>query len=193
MTLNRKLLRELELNDETIERILAAHTEAVDALCAERDAAQKAAEALGETAAERDALREAAATHQQEAERLRGEFALFREQVHAERTAEGRASAIREALRHAGANELALPLLAQAVKTTEEDWDGVALREGADVLSPVIGQYGAFFSQPVPIPTDRVSPPLDGSALSREDVRAMSPEEINQNWHQVRSALMLHE
>lgn len=193
MTLTRKLLRELELNDETIERILAAHTEAVDALCIERDEARQAAAALEQTTAERDALRETAANHQQEAERLRGEFELFRQQVHAERTAEGRESAIREALRRAGANELALPLLAQAVKTDEADWDGVALREGADVLSPVIRQYGAFFSQPVPIPNDRVSPPLDGSALSREDVRVMSAEEINRNWHQVRSALMLHD
>ena len=99
-------------------------------------------------------------------------------------------TAIREALRSAGANELALPLLAQAVQTTESDWDGTALRETADVLTPVLEQYGAFFSHPIPIPTDPVSPPLDGSALSREDIRIMSAEEINRNWSQVSSALM---
>ncbi len=190
MSLTRRLLRELELNDEAIEQIIAAHAETVDALRSERDEARSAAAALEQTAAERDELREAAATHQQEAQRLQAEFDLYRRQVETERTAEGRANAIREALRSAGANELALPLLAQAVQTAESDWDGTALRENADVLSPVIQQYGAFFSQPIPIPTDRVSPPLDGSALSREDVRVMSAEEINRNWSQVRSALM---
>lgn len=193
MTLTRKLLRELELNDEAIEHILAAHTEAVDALCSERDEARQAAAALEQAAAERDALRETAANHQQEAERLRSEFDLYRRQVDEERTAQGRKSAIREALRKAGANELALPLLAQAVSTTEADWDGAELRMGADVISPVVRQYGAFFAQPIPLPTDRCSPPLDGSALTREDVRGMSAEEINRNWSQVRSALNQHE
>ena len=37
------------------------------------------------------------------------------------------------------------------------------------------------------------APPLDGSALTREDVRGMSAEEINRNWSQVRSALNQHE
>jgi len=190
MSLTRRLLRELALNDDAIERIIAAHVETVDALRSERDEARSAAAALEQTAAERDELHEAAMTHQQEAQRLQAEYEMYRHQVETERTAQGRANAIREALRSAGANELALPLLAQAVQTTESDWDGTALRETADVLTPVLEQYGAFFSHPIPIPTDPVSPPLDGSALSREDIRIMSAEEINRNWSQVSSALM---
>ncbi|MBE5795822.1 MAG: hypothetical protein E7327_00405 [Clostridiales bacterium] len=190
MSLTRKLLRELQLTDESIERIIAAHAETVQALKAERDEALASAAAHEQTASERDRFREEAGAFQQEADQLRTELETFRQQVHTERTAQGRADAICELLRRAGANEQALPLLARAVQTTEEDWNGTELRADADVISPVVSQYGAFFSSPVPIPTDRVSPPLDGSALSPDDVRLMSPEEINRNWSQVRSALM---
>ena len=38
MSLTRRLLKELELNDETIERIIEAHAETVDALRAEANA-----------------------------------------------------------------------------------------------------------------------------------------------------------
>ena len=39
MSLTRKLLKELELNEDAVERIIAAHVETVDALRQERDAA----------------------------------------------------------------------------------------------------------------------------------------------------------
>lgn len=132
MSLTRRLLRELALNDDAIERIIAAHAETVDALRSERDEARSAAAALEQTAAERDDLREAAATHQQEAQRLQAEYEMYRHQVETERTAQGRASAIREALRSAGANELALPLLALACGSTSMTFAGLSLAPGKE-------------------------------------------------------------
>ncbi|MBQ7850197.1 MAG: hypothetical protein IJ343_10775 [Clostridia bacterium] len=192
MALTRRLLKELELNDETIGRIIAAHAETVDALRAELDAARTAAASNDGAAAERDALREAAANHQQEAERLRSEYEAYRQSVAAERTQQTRQAFLRAALSRAGANEQALSLLARAIETTDDDWDGDALRDERTVLSPIREQYAAFFSAPRPLPTDRVSPPLNGHILTREDVRRMSAEEINRNWSQVCSALHHH-
>lgn len=189
MSLTRRLLKELELNDYAIDRIIAAHTETVDALRTERDAAVAAANALEQAASERDALREAAATHQQEAERLRTEYDAYRREVDAARTAVQRQAALHDALARAGANEQAIPLLEKAITTTDDDWDGAALRDEAAVLSPIREQYGAFFTQVQQLPTAPISPPLDGSALTFEDVRCMSAEEINRNWSQVCSAL----
>lgn len=39
----------------------------------------------------------------------------------------------------------------------------------------------------VPVPS--ATPPLGGRALTREDVRDMSPEEINRRWAEVRALL----
>lgn len=168
MALTRRLLKDMELNDETIERIIAAHAETVTALQAQ------------------------AAGHENEAQRIQGELDAFRRQVESERTGMLREQALQAALRRAGANEHAVPLLARTLETREDDWDGDRLRDEGAFLSPVRAQYAAFFSQPQPIPTDRIAPPLDGGMLSLEDVRRMSAEEINRNWSQVCSALHPH-
>ena len=190
MSLTRKLLREMELTDEAIGRILAAHHEAVDALTLQRDDALAAAADHEQTVAERDVLRTEAAAHHAEAERLRTELEDFRQQVHQERTEASRRAALHEALLHAGANEQAIPLLAQAVRTSEEDWAGAVLLDAQHTLAPVIRDYAGFFSSPVPLPTERITPPLHPTGtLTHEDLKAMTAEEINQNWLQVRSAL----
>ena len=134
MSLTRKLLKELELNEEAIERIIAAHADTVDALRTERDAALAAVSAREDAAAERDALRQAAANHLQEAERLRNEYDDYRRQVEGERTAARREAVLRSALSRAGANEQAIPLLAKAVVTAEEDWENDALRDEAAAI-----------------------------------------------------------
>lgn len=187
MSLTRRLLKDMELNDEAIERIIAAHAATVDALREEQRAAVTAAQ--NESSAECEALRTAADEHRQEAERIRQEYDAFRRATEAAQTAQAREQALCAALRRSGANELAVPLLAKAVSTTEADWDGAALRDEHAALEGVLTQYSAFFAQPVPLPTDRISPPLDSSRLTREDVRCMSAEEINRNWSQVCSAL----
>jgi len=189
MSLTRKLLKELELNDEAIERIIAAHAATVNALQTERDEALAASAALEATAAERDELRLAAQTHLQEADRLRNDFDRYRQQVEQERFASLRQQALHEALSRAGANAHVIPLLAGAVQTADADWDGATLRDEQTVLAPVISQYAGLFGQETAVPTDRCTPPLDGSALTREDVRCMSPEEINRNWSTVCTAL----
>lgn len=189
MSLTRKLLKELELNEEAIERIIAAHADTVDALRTERDAALAAVSAREDAAAERDALRQAAANHLQEAERLRNEYDDYRRQVEGERTAARREAVLRSALSRAGANEQAIPLLAKAVVTAEEDWENDALRDEAAALAAVRETYAAFFAQPQPLPTDSFSPPLEGGRLTCEEIRRMSAEEINRNWTQVQDAL----
>lgn len=191
MSLTRKLLRELELSDNAIERIIAAHAESIDALRTERDEARTALAQHEQAVSERDALREEAAAHQADAQRLRTELDAFRQQVSAERTRAVRHSALCQALSRAGANPHAVPLLAQAVTTTDEDWNEDRLLDEEAVLHAVREQYAPFFAKPRQLPTDRITPPLQpGGDLSREDVQRMSAEEINRHWPQVRSALM---
>ena len=86
MSLTRRLLKELELNEDAVERIIAAHVETVDALRQERDAALTAGEAqLAETAAARE------------------ELSACRAQYDRERHAQARRAALAEALREINA------------------------------------------------------------------------------------------
>lgn len=132
---------------------------------------------------------EAVGVHREAAERIRSEFDAYRQAAEAEHTNQQRQSVIREALVRAGANAQAIDLLAMAVTTAEDDWEGGALRDEAAALAPVRERYAAFFAAPVPLPTETVAPPLEGTTLTLADVRGMSADEINENWSLICAAL----
>ena len=73
MSLTRQLLKDLQLSDEAIEQVIAAHIETVNALKAERDAAS----------AELEALR---ATADQSTAEVQAAFDAYRTQVETDRT-----------------------------------------------------------------------------------------------------------
>lgn len=192
MSLTRKLLKELELTDAAIERIIAAHVDTVDALRQERDEARAAASDRDDLAAQRDALRQEAEEHRSIAQALRTEYDAYRLQVTQERTATARQDTLHAALLRSGANPQAVPLLAQAIRTSEEDWDEASLRDEAAVIQPLRAQFSEFFAVPRALPTDRVTPPVPtGGILTPADIRRMSPADVNRHWEQVRSALTM--
>ena len=172
MSLTRKLLKELELNDAAIERIIAAHVETVDALRQERDAAQAQRDAQqGETAA------------------LQAEYTAYRGQVEEAQRLSARREALAQALTAQGANPNALPLLLDAIALPEEAWQDNKLADAA-ALQPWRAKYGALFTVKKPVPVTKVRPPLQGGGLlTHADVKRMSANDINRNWSAVRSAL----
>ena len=166
MSLTRKLLKELELNENTIERIIAAHVETVDALKQERDARE------GENAA------------------IQAEYAAYRAQVEEERRSAVRREALTQALVAQGANPQALPLLLDAITLPEEAWQGGALADAAAALQPFRAKYAPLFTVKSPIPVRKVRPPVAGGGLlTSADVRRMSAGDINRHWSAVKTAL----
>ena len=183
MSLTRKLLRELNLEDGQIERIILAHMETVDAVRQERDALHQERDALRTQIAELTPHRDAAA-------RIQADFDAYRAQVDADRLASARQASLRAALLDAGANPLTVDLLAAASPLPEDAFDGGTLRDPAAALAPLRDRYGALFAQPVALPTPRLAPPADVAApLSRDDVARMSEQEILANWGTVQAAL----
>lgn len=176
MSLTRKLLRELNLEDGQIERIILAHMETVDALREERDALRTQ---IADLTPHRDA-----------AARIQADFDAYRAQVDADRLASARQASLRSALLTAGANPQTVDLLAAATPLPDEAFDGDALRDPAAALVPIRERYAALFAQPVALPTPRLAPPADAAApLSRDDVARMSEQEILANWGTVQAAL----
>lgn len=173
MSLTRKLLKELELTDTAIERIIAAHVDTVDALRQERDAALAQSEASqGETAA------------------VQAEYAAYRTQVDEAQHASARRSALSAALTEQGANPQALPLLLDAITLPEEAWTGDALTDAPAALQPWRAKYSALFSAKSPVPVTKVRPPIHGGGLlTHADVKRMSADDINRHWSAVKCAL----
>ena len=173
MSLTRKLLKDLELNDAAIERIIAAHVETVDALRQERDAAQAQRDAQqGETAA------------------IQAEYTAYRGQVEEARHLSARREALTHALTAQGANPNALPLLLDAISLPEEAWQDDKLSNASEALQPWRAKYGALFAVKNPVPVRKVRPPVQGGGLlTPADVKRMSASDINRNWSAVKTAL----
>ena len=190
MSLTRKLLKELELNEDAVERIIAAHVETVDALRQERDSALARATAVESTVQERDKLRALAEERLNEAASARDELTAYRAQVEQERHQASRRSALAQALTAQGANASALPLLLDSIALPEEDWEGNTLRSAEAALQPYRAKYSALFSVKSPIPVTKVAPPVtSGGILTPADIKRMSANDINRNWNAVKTAL----
>lgn len=177
MSLTRQLLKDLQLSDESIEQIIAAHIETVNALKAERDAAANELEALR------------AASGQSAAE-VQAAFDAYRAKVEADQDTAKALKLIRLAMLQAGCNEKAIDLLIQAVDPAELKLENGSLKNGAAIIAELRSKYAAFFAQPVRMAAPTIQPPIPtGGALTREDISRMSAEEINRNWNAVKSVL----
>ena len=190
MSLTRKLLKELELTDSAIERIIAAHVETVDTLRQERDAALSAAADRDEIFREREELRTQSEAHLSDLLRVQTEYTAYRAQVDEAQHRETRRAALADALARAGANADAIPLMVDALPLGRDDWNSNALADEGSVIARAQAQYAPLFARHQKLPTRRVAPPGDaGGALSHEDLKRMSATDINRNWTAVRQAL----
>ena len=173
MSLTRKLLKEMELDPNAIERIIAAHAETVDAL------KQESAAVTGQLTAARE-----------ESAALQADYTAYRTQVEENKRTAARHAALSAALTEAGANPQALPLLLDAIRLPEEAWQDDTLPNPAEALHPWLTKYAALFQVKSPLPVTRVAPPIHtGGLLTPADVKRMSAEDINKHWSAVKSAL----
>lgn len=183
MSLTRKLLKELNLPEEAIERIIDAHVATTDALKTERDALRTDLTAAQAQLADLTPRAESAA-------RLEADFTAYREKTAADFLALARQSTLRAALLHAGANPQAVDLLAAAATPPADAWDGARLADPALAIDPLREQYSTLFQRPMALPTPRLAPPADTQGLlTRADVSKMSEQDILANWSAVQTAL----
>ncbi len=193
MAMTRKQLKELGLDADTVERLIAMHTETVEGLKAERDAWQEAAGQSEALKNERDRLLEqvtALETAKEQAEQDRNQLAEAQAAREEALAREAQDKVLEAALLEQGANPLAVPLLMKAMDRVGMQMENGTLANAEEVLAPVREQYAAFFAVPKALCTELLDPPLGASApMTREDLQAMDAEEINRNWDAVKSAL----
>lgn len=193
MAMTRKQLKELGLEADTVERLIAMHTETVEGLKAERDAWQEAAGQSEALKGERDRLLEQVTVlkdAKEQAEQERNQLAedkAAREEALARETQD---KALEAALLGQGANPLAVPLLVKTMDRAGMQLENGVLVNAEEALAPVREQYAALFAAPKALCTELIAPPLGASApMTRDDLQAMDAEEINRNWDAVKSAL----
>lgn len=183
MALTRKLLKDMQLEDEKIEQIIAAHVATIEALKGERDAALTENEELR-------AQVEQLSTANQSAAEVQAAFDAYRTQIESTRQAEKAIEMIRLAMLQAGCNEKAIGLLIQTIDPSTLEVENGQVKNGEAIIAELRAKHAAFFAQPVRMAAPAVRPPVPtGGALTREDISRMSADEINRNWNAVKGVL----
>lgn len=177
MALTRQLLKDMQLTDEAIEQIIAAHVSTIEALKSERDAALAEAEEL------RAATDQSAAQVQQA-------FDAYRAQVEQEQQTRKALELLRLSMLQAGCNEKAIDLLIQSIDAAQLELEGGMLKNGPALIAEMRARYADFFARPVRMPAPTLQPLISsGGPLTRDDLSRMSVDEINRNWNAVKGVL----
>ncbi len=177
MALTRKMLKEMGITDERAEEIIKAHWETVEALKGYKAENER----LAGIEAELDTAKSTLSDYQTKYEALAREKSM-----------QAKRQAVTEMLRELHIPEACVKPILQVT-----DFDGIALDESGALVDEeaVRAGLGELFSGFIPkrftTGAETASPPANSSdtGYSREDIRRMSPREINENYQAIIKSL----
>lgn len=192
MALTRKLLKSFGLEEGIIDSIIDAHTETVDALKQQRDAAQAEADKVAAITKERDEALEKL-SKAGDAAKVQADFDAYKQQVEGEKLNAATDAALYDLAKKAGIQRESFLKLAvknfnrEIIKRGENN----AITNADEVEEAFKAEFPDFLAtepSPTPIPPNN-PPPGPVKSYTREQIKNMSADEINKNWDAVKNTL----
>lgn len=195
MSLTRKMLKAMGIEEEKIDQIIEAHSEVVDGLKAEAEKNAKAAKDLPEIQkqleqAQADLEAGKKDSYKVKYDAVKEEFENFKKGVTEKETRSAKENAYRELLKNAGISEKRIDAVLKVSNV-----DGVELEDGkikdADKLTENIKtEWADFIVTTQQQGANPANPPANnGKTYSMADIRQMSADEINKNWDSIKTSL----
>lgn len=202
MALTKKMLSAMEIPAEKIEEIMTNHLESIEVLRKERDDARadvdkyKAeAERLGTV--EKDLIKAQAKLEDAEktAEKLKAlqsEYDEYKADVSAKATQSAKEKAYRELLKQAGISDKRFDSIIKVsdMSKVEIDKDG-KVKDPKAIVDNIKSEWADFIvtegKQGAKVSTPPANNPT--KAFTKEDIKHMSPAEINSNWDAIKVSL----
>ena len=193
MSLTRKMLKAMGIEEEKIDQIIEAHSETVDSLKADRDSYKEDAEKLKDVQKELDDLKAKGDDGWKEKhDRLKDEFDKYKTDVQAKETKAAKEAAYRAILKDANLSEKGIE---KAVKYAE--WDKIELGEdgklkGAnDHIKAVRDEWAEYVTTTTTTGAKTSTPPANNHAknYTTAEIKNMSAAEINANWDSIKASL----
>ena len=202
MALTRKFLKAMDLDEDKITQIIDAHQSTIDEIAAERDALKAdvakykgEAERLG--AVEKDLLKAQAKLEDADktAEKLKAlqdEFNTYKADVDAKATQSAKEKAYKELLKQAGVSDKRFDSIIKVsdLSKIELEKDGT-VKDAKTIVEGIKSEWADFVVTEGKKGTDTPKPPANNPAknYTREDIKHMSPDEINKNWDDIKASL----
>ena len=176
MSLTRKMLKAMGIEEEKIDQIIEAHSETVDSLKADRDTYKEDAEKLKDVQKELDDLKAKGDDGWKEKhDRLKDEFDKYKTDVQAKETKAAKEAAYRAILKDANLSEKGIE---KAVKYA--DWDKIELDadgklKGAnDHIKAVRDEWAEYVTTTTTTGAKTSTPPVNngGAKLTKAEIYA---------------------
>ena len=194
MSLTRKLLKGMGLTDEQVDTIIEAHTDTVDGLKEQVKTYKADAEKLPNVQKELDDLKAAGdGGWEEKAKDFENKYNdLVAENKNKETKAakESAAKAFFESKGITG-NSLEIAMRGSSAEIAALDLDGEKIKDSSALDALVNGTFKALVSTTTTKGANISNPPITtpNKAYSADDIRKMSPAEINKNWDSIKASL----
>ena len=185
MSLTRKMLKAMGIEEEKIDQIIEAHSETVDSLKADRDSYKDDAEKLKDVQKELDDLKAKGDDGWKEKhDRLKDEFDKYKTDVQAKETKAAKEAAYRAILKDANLSEKGIE---KAVKYA--DWDKIELAEdgklkGAnDHIKAVREEWAEYVTTTTTTGAKTSTPPVNNggkTGKTKEEIMAIRDPAVRQ-------------
>ena len=194
MALTRKSLKAMGLTDEQVDSIIEMHSETVDGLKEQVKTYKAEAEKLPNVQKELDDLKAAGdGGFKEKFEKEHSDFENFKKTIQEKETKAAKESAAKAFFESKGitGNSLEIAMRGSSAEIAALDLDGEKIKDSSALDALVNGTFKALVSttttKGAKIPNPPVTTP--NKAYSADDIRKMSPAEINKNWDSIKASL----
>ena len=194
MSLTRKLLKGMGLTDEQVDTIIEAHTDTVDGLKEQVKTYKADAEKLPNVQKELDELKAAGDGGWEEKakdfEKKYNDLVAENKNKETKAAKESAAKAFFESKGITG-NSLEIAMRGSSAEIAALDLDGEKIKDSSALDALVNGTFKALVSTTTTKGANIPNPPITtpNKAYSADDIRKMSPAEINKNWDSIKASL----
>ena len=194
MSLTRKLLKGMGLTDEQVDTIIEAHTDTVDGLKEQVNTYKADAEKLPNVQKELDDLKAAGdGGFKEKFEKEHSDFENFKKTIQEKETKAAKESAAKAFFESKGitGNSLEIAMRGSSAEIAALDLDGEKIKDSSALDALVNGTFKALVSTTTTKGANIPNPPITtpNKAYSADDIRKMSPAEINKNWDSIKASL----
>ena len=194
MSLTRKLLKGMGLTDEQVDTIIEAHTDTVDGLKEQVKTYKAGAEKLPNVQKELDDLKAAGdGGFKEKFEKEHSDFENFKKTIQEKETKAAKESAAKAFFESKGitGNSLEIAMRGSSAEIAALDLDGEKIKDSSALDALVNGTFKALVSTTTTKGANIPNPPVTtpNKAYSADDIRKMSPAEINKNWDSIKASL----
>ena len=194
MALTRKLLKGMGLTDEQVDTIIEAHTDTVDGLKEQVKTYKADAEKLPDVQKELDDLKAAGDGGWEEKakdfEKKYNDLVAENKNKETKAAKESAAKAFFESKGITGSS-LEIAMRGSSAEIAALDLDGEKIKDSSALDALVNGTFKALVSTTTTKGANIPNPPVTtpNKAYSADDIRKMSPAEINKNWDSIKASL----